>query len=57
MISMPFLDVEPMGLVPSRPTLRPADVLSGAFHNGRLAAVDVGVISPSAAGAGADCVA
>jgi hypothetical protein len=50
-------ETEPEGLIPSHPRLRPADVLSGAFHNGRLAAVDVGVICPSAAGAGADCVA
>ena len=47
---------EPEGLIPSHPLLRPADVLTGAFHNGRLAAVDVGVICPAAAGAGADCV-
>ncbi len=46
----------PEGLIASRPHLRPADVLTGAFHNGHLAAVDVGVISPSAAGAGLDCV-
>jgi len=49
-------ETEPEGLIPSHPRLRPADVLTGAFHNGRLAAVDVGVISPSAAGAGLDCV-
>jgi hypothetical protein len=49
-------ETEPEGLIPSHPRLRPADVLTGAFHNGRLAAVDVGVICPSAAGAGADCV-
>ncbi len=46
----------PEGLIASRPHPRPADVLTGAFHNGHLAAVDVGVISPSAAGAGRDCV-
>ena len=49
-------ETEPEGLIPSHPRLRPADVLTGAFHNGRLAAVDVGVISPAASGAGADCV-
>ncbi len=49
-------ETEPEGLIASQPRLRPADVLTGAFHNGRLAAVDVGVISPSAAGAGHDCV-
>jgi hypothetical protein len=49
-------ETEPEGLIPSHPRLRPADLLTGAFHNGRLAAVDVGVICPSAAGAGLDCV-
>jgi len=49
-------ETEPEGLIPSHPRLRPADILTGAFHNGRLAAVDVGVICPSAAGAGLDCV-
>ena len=49
-------ETEPEGLIPSHPRLRPADVLTGAFHNGRLAAVDVGVICPMASGAGADCV-
>jgi hypothetical protein len=41
-------ETEPEGLISSHPRLRPADVLTGAFHNGRLAAVDVGVICPSA---------
>ena len=50
-------ETEPEGLIPSHPRLRPADVLTGAFHLGRLAAVDVGVICPSAVGAGLDCVA
>ena len=49
-------ETEPEGLIPSHPLLRPADILTGAFHNGRLAAVDVGGICPSAAGAGQDCV-
>ena len=49
-------ELEPEGLITSRPRLRPADVLTGAFHQGRLAAVDVGVFSPPAAGAGLDCV-
>jgi len=48
-------EVEPEGLIPSHPRHRPADVLTSAFH-GRLAAVDVGVICPSAAGSGSDCV-
>ena len=46
-------ETEPLGLIPSRPTLRPADVLTGAFHYGRLAAVDIGIIcSAAAAGVG-----
>ena len=49
-------EIEPEGLIPSRPSLRPADILTGAFHNGRLVAVDVGIICPAAAGAGRDCV-
>ena len=49
-------ELEPEGLITSHPRLRPADVLTGAFHQGRLAAVDVGVICPTAAGAGLDCV-
>ena len=48
---------EPCGLVPSRPALRPADVLTtSAFA--RLAALDVGVACPDAGDAGDDaCVA
>ena len=37
------------------PSLRPADVLTSAAIPGRLAALDVGVASPDAAGAGDDC--
>ena len=49
--------VEPPGLVPSRPTLRPADLLTTAAF-GRLAALDVGVTCPDSAGSGSDaCVA
>ena len=42
-------------LIPSHPTLRPADILTSAALPGRLAALDVGVASPDAAGAGVDC--
>ena len=52
----PSSEIEPPGLIGSAPLLRPADLLSGAFTQGRLAAVDVGIICPSAAGSGADCV-
>ena len=45
--------IEPRGLVASRPGLRPADVLSSAAC-GRLAALDVGIAYPGAAGSGDD---
>jgi hypothetical protein len=52
----PSTELEPMGLVNSRPALRPADILTGVSDpSGRLAALDVGIISPAAQGAGADC--
>ena len=51
----PSAEIEPLGLVPSHPTLRPADVFTSAAVYGRLAALDVGVSSPDAAGAGDDC--
>ena len=46
---------EPRGLVPSRPALRPADILTSAFC--RQAALDVCVASPDAGGAGGDACA
>ena len=47
---------EPRGLVPSRPALRPADVLTSAAFS-VLAALDVCITSPDGEGAGADaCV-
>ena len=50
-------ELEPLGLVSSRPALRPADMLTGVPDpSGRLAALDVGIIAPQAQGAGADCV-
>ena len=50
-------ELEPLGLVASRPALRPADVLTGVPDpSGRLAALDVGVIAPHAQGSGNDCV-
>ena len=45
---------EPRGLVPTRPMLRPADILTSATSRG-LAALDVGICSPLATGAGFDC--
>ena len=53
----PNTELEPTGLVGSRPALRPADILSGVpDSSGRLAALDVGIIAPAAQGAGEDCV-
>ena len=49
--------VEPRGLVPSRPAIRPADVLTSAAFQ-FPAALDVCVASPDSAGAGTDvCIA
>ena len=53
--SDPSAELEPLGLVTSHPSLRPADILTSAALPGRLAALDVGVSSPDAAGAGDDC--
>ena len=48
---------EPRGLVSSRPSLRPADLLTTAAF-GRPAALDVSIVSPDGEGAGTDpCVA
>ena len=50
-------ELEPVGLISSRPLLRPADLLTGASgFSARLAALDVGICCPTAAGAGSDCV-
>ena len=51
----PSAEIEPSGLITSHPLLRPADVLTSAALLGRLAALDVGVASPHAVGAGVDC--
>ena len=47
--------VEALGLIPSAPALRPADLLTSAALPGRLAALDIGITSPDAAAAGDDC--
>ena len=47
--------VEAPGLIPSAPALRPTDLLVSAAIPGRLAALDIGIISPDAAHAGDDC--
>ena len=51
----PRTSVEPRGLVPSAQALRPADILSSAALPGRLTALDIGIASPDASGAGDDC--
>ena len=51
----PGAETESIGLIPTAPALRPADILTSAAIPGRLAALDIGVTSPDAAGAGEDC--
>ena len=56
-LSDPSAAVEPHGLIPSRPGLRPADLLTSAA-SGRLTALDVSIVCPDSAGATDDpCVA
>ena len=47
--------LEPLGVVPSAPTVRPADILCTAAIPGCTTALDVGIASPDAIGAGPDC--
>ena len=54
--SDPGTVVEPEGLVASRPRMRPADILSRAGLEQGLLALDIGVASPEAGGAGDDCI-
>ena len=49
-------ETEAAGLIPSAPTLRPADILTHAACSGRAAALDVGTASPDSSHAGADCL-
>jgi len=52
----PSSELEPLGLIPSRPRLRPADLLTGvAGFSARHVALDVGICCPAASGAGNDC--
>ena len=51
----PAAESEPIGLIPERPTLRPADVLCAVSH-GQLGALDVGVTMPMPAD-GRNCAA
>jgi hypothetical protein len=51
----PTAELEPLGLIPGHPTLRPADVFTSAAVPGRLSALDVGICPPDSAAAGDDC--
>jgi hypothetical protein len=51
----PIAYAEAAGLIPSRPTLRPADMFSAAALPVGQAALDIGIMSPHALGAGSDC--
>ncbi len=51
--SDPGASVEVLGLIPSHPDRRPADVLTTAAQPNKITAVDVGITAP---GAGEDCV-
>ena len=48
-------ETEVSGLIPDAPTLRPADIFTSAALPGCQAALDIGIMSPDATGAGADC--
>jgi hypothetical protein len=48
-------ECEVQGLIPSAPTLRPADILTRAGHERYLAAVDVMFKAPATAGPDGDC--
>ena len=46
---------EVLGLIPSAPALCPADIFSATAVPGCRAALDIGIMSPDATGAGTDC--
>ena len=52
----PGAATEVVGLIPSNPELRPADVLTAATRTHGSMAVDVGICAPHASGAGENCV-
>ena len=54
--SDPGAAIEVLGLIPSQPDLRPADILTTATRSSGSIAVDVGICAPHASGAGEDCV-
>ena len=51
----PNASTEVPEIIASAPALRPADIFTSAALPGGMAALDVGVCSPDASGAGADC--
>ena len=51
----PNASTEVPELISSAPVLRPADIYSSAAVPGSMAALDVGICSPDASGAGLDC--
>ena len=51
----PSTTTEVPELIPSAPALRPADIFSSAAFPGCMAALDIGICSPDASGAGRDC--
>ena len=51
----PSASTEITELIPSAPALRPADIFSSAAFPGSMAALDIGICSPDASGAGRDC--
>ena len=48
-------ETEAQGLIPFAPSLRPADIFTEAAVPGCQAAMDIGITSPNATGAGDDC--
>ena len=52
----PTATTEAPEIIASHPALRPADIFTSAAIPGGLAALDVGIASPDASGAGDDCV-
>ena len=52
----PSATTEEPEVIASRPALRPADIFTSAAIPGGMAALDVGITSPDASHAGADCV-
>ena len=51
----PTATTEVPELIPSNPALRPADIYTEAAIPGTRAALDIGICSPDASGAGLDC--